>query len=76
MGVIDYQALVRKALFEYLEKYSQVPSHAIAKMLKRDYPALFATVEHARFLVRKYRGRAGIYHRETVKNRKFYQDAV
>ena len=44
---------------EYLRKYRQSPSLAIAKLLFKEHPELFKNVEQARTMVRYYRGAKG-----------------
>ena len=73
-GITDYQSLKRNILFEYLEKYAGVPSRQVAKILHRDNPANFATIEEARYMVRRYRGRAGNRNRKEVKIKKYYEE--
>jgi hypothetical protein len=64
----------RKVLFEYLEKYPDVPSNQIARMLNSKYPKLFLTKELARSIVRLYRGAIGDEKRKTTKVTKYYRN--
>lgn len=76
MAVTEYQKLKRKVVLEYLEKYKDLPSRTIARLLKRDHSELFSDLENARFMVRQYRGQSGDNHRKKVKFTKYYKDAV
>ncbi len=52
---------------EYCRKYPAAPSLQLARMLQRDQPALYATVEIARRLIRYYRGAHGSFDRGCAK---------
>ncbi len=51
---------------DYCLRYPSLPSRQIARLLCKEEPALFLTVERARNLVRRYRGAAGAKHRAEV----------
>ena len=57
---------------EYLEKYPNVPSLTLARMILRDHPLVYNSVEHARISIRSFRGAAGDRTRGKVKDRRFY----
>lgn len=55
---------------DYCIKYPSAPSIQLARMLRRDHPALFATVEVARTSVRRYRGKNGVLSRQHAEHTK------
>lgn len=69
-----YFELRRKILFDHLEKFKDIPSRTIAKILARDYPEYFEDIEMARRIIRLYRGKLGKQHREATKKNQYYQD--
>ena len=54
----------------YLEKFPdpKIPTLTIAKRMAKDHPNLFKTAEHARELLRYYRGNKGSKQRKSIKN--------
>jgi len=50
---------VGKVAFEYCAKYPQVPSQTIARMLLKEHPKLFSSLNQARHIIRYYRGQQG-----------------
>jgi len=50
---------------EYILKYPIASKKSLARMLYRDFPEVFMSVEHARYRVRYHTGSCG------VKNRKY-----
>lgn len=48
---------------DYCLRYPALPSRQIARILCKEEPALFLTIEHARNVVRLYRGANGAKHR-------------
>ena len=52
---------------EYLEKYPTTSKLAIARLLFRDHPLIFNSVENARTRVRYYTHAMGNYSRKSVK---------
>ena len=69
-----YRSIKRKILFEHLEKYRDTPSRTIAKILYKDYPEFFESIEGARSVVRRYRGKHGKTNRNDIKYRKYYEN--
>jgi predicted phosphodiesterase len=49
----------QKILFDYLRRFPKVPSLTIAKLAYKEHPMNFNSIEHARGLVRRYRGANG-----------------
>jgi len=56
---------------EYLGKYPDMPTRTLARLLKKDHPKLFTSVESARSLVRVYRGANGKGCRDNLTIRDF-----
>lgn len=56
---------------EVLRKYPQASSYSLARMLKRDYPEIFSTEEHARMKIRYYRGAMGVFNRERISEESY-----
>ena len=55
---------------EYMEKFPNAPSRQIARILRKDHPAIFDTEDTARNLVRYRRGAIGTYNRSKTKHTK------
>jgi hypothetical protein len=68
-----YEQIRRKVLFEHLDKYPNTSSHSIARILVRDYPDYFNNHEHARSMIRIYKGSNGKYCRKILRNTKYYK---
>ena len=54
---------------KYCTEYSYLSSIGLARMLKQDYPLLFTSIDHARGMVRAYRGSNGEKNRKSMKSR-------
>ncbi len=72
----DFQKIRRKALFEILDKFPDLPNLTTAKLVYSKYPELFDDVEHARTHVRIYRGRFGATKRREIKTNKYFRDEI
>jgi len=59
--------VVGKTALEYLDKYPNTASLTIARIMRKEQPEIFATVEAARTVIRHYRGAMGKESRESVK---------
>lgn len=59
---------------KYLNKYPQLPSLTLAKLIFQENELLFNSVESVRKTVRYYRGAVGDKQRETVLDKKFIRD--
>lgn len=70
---MNYREKKREKIFEVFEKFPDISNRMTAKILFRDYPEYFKSVEEARGLVRAYRGSNGKGNREKVKFRKYYR---
>lgn len=62
-----------KIILEYLEKFKETPSKAIARKIYNDFIGFFQTEEHVYSRVRYYRGQCGIHGRNKIANKQFLQ---
>jgi len=62
-----------KIILEYLEKFKETPSKAIARKIYNDFIGFFQTEEHVYSRVRYYRGQCGIEGRNKISNKQFLQ---
>jgi len=53
---------------QYLSKYRNASSNQIARKLAEDHPLIFSNSEHARLVVRYYRGALGKYNRKHLSS--------
>lgn len=51
--------LIGKVTIEYIDKWPNTPNLTLAKKLFAEHPKLFLSTEHARSLIRYYKGRSG-----------------
>ena len=58
-------------IFEYLEKYPDIPSRTLAATLFKEHPEIFASIEHARKRVRYYRDADGNQHNTELSDKRF-----
>ena len=72
----EYLNLKRKILLDHLEKYQGTPSLTLARILVRDYPEFFVTLDNARTAIRLYRGQKGDDCRNKVKIKKYFTHEV
>jgi hypothetical protein len=71
-----YEIERRKLVVEYLNKYPDAPSRQLARMLNRDLPEYFSTIEYARGYIRQYRGTRGVRCRKNMSFTKYYKHDV
>ena len=69
-----FQILRRKVLCEYLDKYPKVANLTLARIVYRDHPEIFESIEKARAQIRVYRGAYGKYARETMSFNKYFKN--
>lgn len=62
-----------KIILEYLEKFKETPSKAIARKIYNDFIGFFQTEEHVYSRVRYYRGQCGTEGRNKISNKQFLQ---
>ena len=60
-----------KVISDVLDKYNDLPSRTIARMLFNQYPAYFPTIEIARVAIQYRRGRTGEAHRKKLKDKRY-----
>ena len=60
--------------YEYCAEYSDMPTRTLARKLRQDWPDLFTSIEHARGIVRDYRGQHGKHSRRNVKHREHFTE--
>ena len=63
--------IIAETTKEYLAQYPDMPIRTLAKLLRKDHPKLYATIDTARASVRYYRGRTGSAHRRVLADRTF-----
>ncbi len=56
---------------QYLRKYSTASTLQIARILQKEHPLIFSDLEHARHIVRYYRGANGQTGRQCLKDTEF-----
>lgn len=64
--------LSSEVVLKYLDKWPNTPNLTLAKKIFKENPKLFKSVEHARTIIRLYKGRGGEPNRKEVKMRKHY----
>ena len=57
---------------EYIKKFPKAGNQTIAKLLIKDHPALYNSLDHARICVRRLRGAAGPEDRKSLKDKSMY----
>lgn len=58
---------------EYCEKYPEMNTKALARLLNKDFPECYTSEEHARAMVRMYRGQLGKRMRKDIKDKSNYK---
>lgn len=72
---MKYYEVRRKILFDLFDKFPDLGDRGIARILYRDHPEFFTDYEHARAMVRCYRGHSGDTMRKDMKkSNKYYKD--
>jgi len=59
---------------EYLIKYPNHPDLTLAKVIHKENPLLWTSLDSVRGMVRKYRGHLGVEHRRWTKDKQFYKE--
>ncbi len=72
-GRTPYWDTKRKAVFEVLEQFPDSPTRQTARIIYNKYPEYFRDYEECRAYVRRYRGQSGGYHRDTIKEKRFFK---
>lgn len=58
-------------VIEYLEKHPDQSSLGLARILHNDHPLVFGSIDHARGIIRYYRGTIGGKHRKGLSDNRF-----
>lgn len=66
-----FYTIRNKIVSETLDKYPDAGNHSIARILYRDYPEYFKSMEDARYVVRYRRGKTGSHHLKYLKDKKY-----
>ena len=72
----DFLSIKRKILFDALEKFPDAGNRTIAKILYRDNPLLFNSIEDARKQILYYRGASGDTKRKQLKTKKYVRKQI
>jgi hypothetical protein len=62
-----------KIIFEYLEKYSYLPSLTLAKLIYKNNFESFTTIENVRKTILYYRGKRGKKDRDKIRTTQFME---
>ena len=68
--------LTGETVKEYLGKFTNTSNLCLARIIYRDNPELFMSVEHARAIIRYYRGSKGKQNRSELKDRRYVRKFV
>ena len=71
---MSYKEIKRKVLFDVLDKYPDVPNLTAARILFRDHPEFFDSIEQARSIIRYYRGAKGDVCRKALVETKYLRN--
>lgn len=72
----DRRAVSGKLATEYLSKFPSTSKTELARMLLRDHPRVFNSLDHARQMIRNYTGGKGALARQRYRNRIMPSKAV
>ena len=70
----EYYNLRREVIFEALEKYPTHGNRTVANLLYEAHPEFFQGYEHARTIIRMYRGCQGKGQRKALTNKKYFRN--
>lgn len=56
---------------KYLEKYPDTPTRTLASLIYKENVAVFKDIEHARYIIRYHRGKAGTRDRGRLSDKRF-----
>jgi hypothetical protein len=71
-----YQALRRRVVFETFDRFPNLATNTMARVLAKEHPEFFDSAERARDIVRYYRGLSGISNRHKLKNKKYAKEII
>lgn len=69
----DFKNIRNEKVNEVMNRFPDLPSRTLARVLFAEAPELFSSIDHARSIVRYLRGTNGDKNRKCVKNRKYVQ---
>ena len=70
------QTAKTKLVLQFLERYPTMPSLTMAKLLYKEFPLDFGSIEEARTRVRYYRGASGDFNRKKLSLKDYITDTV
>jgi len=56
---------------EYIGKYPDMPRKTLARLMRKQHPKVFSSIERARGMIRYYTGKTGDRHRNNLADRRF-----
>jgi len=68
-------SFIAKIIFEYLDKWPNLPNLTLAKKIYKENSKAFTGVEHVRSIIRRYKGRNGEDLRKSLKLRKYFDNS-
>lgn len=71
---MNEKSLQGEIVVEYLEKYSDMPTLSLAKLIYKENNSVYNSVETVRTRIRYYRGASGKEHKQKLKDRRFVRD--
>jgi len=68
---MEFYSLRRTVICDTLDRYPDMGSHTMARLLQRKYPEMFPSHEVTRNAIRYLRGVNGIQSRRVLKDKKY-----
>ena len=69
----DFYNIRNKKVYEVMDRFPNLPSRTLARILFAEAPELFNNIDHARGIIRYLRGTCGDKNRKWLQNRKYVQ---
>lgn len=69
----DFKNIRNEKIYEVMDRFPDLPSRTLARVLFAEAPELFSGIDHARSIIRYLRGANGAANRKRLKNRKYVQ---
>jgi hypothetical protein len=69
-----YNDLRRKVVFDTFDRFPNLATNTMARVLVKEHPEFFDSAERARDIVRYYRGLSGTSNRHKLKNKKYAKE--
>jgi hypothetical protein len=73
--IMDQSKITGTIVKEYLERFPMIPSLTLAKKIFAENSTVFTHIDHARKIIRYYRGQCGKENRRTLGVKKYLKDA-